>query len=46
MQESTASNAVYSDIVTFGAYLNDAYQDFNSKYKLVQRFDVPPGKWI
>lgn len=44
MQEPTASNSVYADIVTFGAYLNDACQDFNSKYKLVQRFDIPPGK--
>ncbi|KAK0440639.1 hypothetical protein EV421DRAFT_1816069 [Armillaria borealis] len=44
MQEPTASDLINSDLVSFGAYLNDACDDFDSKYKLVQRFDVPPGK--
>ncbi|PBK63657.1 hypothetical protein ARMSODRAFT_962960 [Armillaria solidipes] len=44
MQEPTASDLINSDLVSFGAYLNDACDDFDSKYKLVQRFAVPPGK--
>ncbi|KAK0451279.1 uncharacterized protein EV420DRAFT_1560041 [Desarmillaria tabescens] len=41
VQECNSGNA---DLITIGADLKDACPDINSKYGLIQKFDIPLGK--